>query len=127
MEPRFAQPGGPAEHAEEFAQVVGFAWKDSGKQELFHSAQEQRMAFGYVATTEDLLRDDQNIARGFFVGVEHPGVPAAPTPGAPFKMAETPWQSRRPAPLLGEHNAEVFGKIGYSNGDLARLREMGVI
>ena len=31
-----------------------------------------------------------------------------------------------PAPLLGEHNSEVYcGMLGYEKGDLVRLRGMG--
>ena len=49
-------------------------------------------------------------------------------PGAPFKMSRTPWAIRRPAPLLGEHNAEVFcGRLGYSPEELVMLRAEGLV
>ena len=42
-------------------------------------------------------------------------------------MAESPWEVRRPAPLLGQHNREVFEELGYGQGDQVRLRAQGVI
>ena len=59
--------------------------------------------------------------------VDHPAAGRVKYPGAPFKMMETPWEIRRPAPLLGQHNEEVMGELGYTKEDLVRLREQGVI
>jgi hypothetical protein len=36
-------------------------------------------------------------------------------------------KARRPAPLLGEHNDEVLKELGYSDGEIAKLREDKVI
>ena len=47
-------------------------------------------------------------------------------PGAPAKLSETPWQAGR-APLLGEHNEEIYGRLGHTKEELVRLREEGVI
>ena len=47
----------------------------------------------------------------------------------PFRLpGETGPVHRRPAPLLGEHNREVFGDLlGLSADDLAALEAAGVI
>ena len=67
-------------------------------------------------------------ARDYFVDVEHQSLGKTTQPGAPLKMSRTPWQIKRPAPFLGEHNMEVYGKLlGYEKGDLVRLRQAGII
>jgi benzylsuccinate CoA-transferase BbsE subunit len=42
-------------------------------------------------------------------------------------MSETPWQLRRPAPLLGEHTEEILQELGYTQDDILILRQTGVI
>jgi crotonobetainyl-CoA:carnitine CoA-transferase CaiB-like acyl-CoA transferase len=96
------------------------------KQEVFLAAQRFRVLCGAINTMEDILHDPHFQERGFFVEIEHPVTGKLKYPGAPFK-AETPWKVRRPAPLLGQHNEEVLGELGYNPDDLARLREQGVI
>ena len=48
-------------------------------------------------------------------------------PGRPFIMNETPWRVRRPAPLLGQHNREVYEGLGFASQDLVKLRERGIV
>ncbi|MFI5317922.1 MAG: CoA transferase, partial [Myxococcota bacterium] len=48
-----------------------------------------------------------------------------PRPAADF--SETPARVRRPAPGLGEHSREVLREVGFSEGEVARLIEAGVL
>lgn len=99
-----------------------------GAEEIFASGQEWRIPFAMVLGIEELGEDPQYKARGFFPEIDHPVAGRFAYPGAPFKMSETPWQIVRPAPLLGEHNEEIYvGRLGLSNEDVARLRKNGVI
>jgi crotonobetainyl-CoA:carnitine CoA-transferase CaiB-like acyl-CoA transferase len=78
-------------------------------------------------TTEDLVGDPQLAERGYFVQIDHPAAGRLMYPGAPFRMEQSPFEVRRPAPTLGQHNAEVLGELGYDTGDLAALSAAGVI
>jgi CoA:oxalate CoA-transferase len=81
-----------------------------------------------VNTVRDVLEDPHFRARGFFVDVDHPVAGRLPYVGAPWRMAEGGFAVRRPAPLLGQHNAEVLGgELGLGTEDLARLHAAGVI
>jgi crotonobetainyl-CoA:carnitine CoA-transferase CaiB-like acyl-CoA transferase len=42
-------------------------------------------------------------------------------------VSQLPWRIRRPAPLLSQHNEEVYSRLGYSREDLVKLRERGII
>jgi len=44
------------------------------------------------------------------------------------RFSESPGRIARTAPLIGEHNKEVYcGDLGMSNDDLVALRSSGVI
>lgn len=79
-----------------------------------------------VYTMEDVANDVHFNERGAFVEIDHPVAGKFKYFGRPFIMSETPWQLRRPAPTLGQHNAEVYGQLGYSAEDLVRLRQQGI-
>ena len=60
--------------------------------------------------------------------VEHPLLGKMPIVNTPFQLSETPRQVQGPAPLLGQHNAEVLIQhLGYSAADVTQLTQAGVL
>ncbi len=97
------------------------------KREVWDAAEEARAALGPLNTVEDLVNDPHLNQRGFFVSIDHPRAGALRYPGAPFTLSQCARVAPGPAPLLGQHNQEVYGKLGYSEQDLVRLKGAGVI
>jgi CoA:oxalate CoA-transferase len=100
--------------------------QDRGKWEVTRAAQELRLAFTPVLNPEEVMDDEQIKAREFFAEAEHPVMGKVKYPGAPAKLNGSPWQAGR-APLLGEHNNEVLGEIGYNSERLSILKKEGII
>ena len=96
------------------------------KRDIYHAGQARQLAFGYVASVADASASPQHAAREFFVPIDHPVAGSHRYAGPPFRPAATPWRSER-APLLGEHNETVYGRLGYGPDDLRRLAAEGVI
>src|SRR5439155_17570982 len=97
------------------------------KQEVMEKAQSVGYFCGALNTMEDIFADEHLKARGFLVDIEHPRTGPIKYPGAPFKMAATPWRAGR-APLLGEHTASILGdRLGYALEEIGRLRAQGAI
>ena len=108
--------------------VIWYPWlAEHTKGEVIEAGQAAGVLCGPINTTEDLLNDPHWRAREFWTKIDHPVTGKLTYPGAPFKMIETPWRVGRPAPLLGQHNEEIYGELGYSREELVRLREGGII
>jgi len=101
---------------------------DKKASDVFHEGESWRIPFALIPTTGEIVDFPQHEARGFLVEVDHPATGNVTYPGAPFQMSATPWETKRPAPLLGQHNEEVYCReMGYGKDDLVRLRQMDVI
>jgi crotonobetainyl-CoA:carnitine CoA-transferase CaiB-like acyl-CoA transferase len=82
---------------------------------------------GAVLDSSEVLTDPHLKARGMIVELEHPRRGPYPMPANPVRLSNSPTEMVR-APLLGEHNAEVYGKLlGYGQAELEALRRDGVI
>jgi formyl-CoA transferase len=125
--PAFSTPEARREHQQDLLAILSDWTATQPKEEIYHRLQELRSVAGYVATVEDLLTSRQLVAREFFQAIDHPTAGQALYPGAPFRIEGETWQQGR-APLLGEHNAQIYGgRLGLSNAELARLRAAGTI
>lgn len=47
--------------------------------------------------------------------------------GPPFRMSDTPLRATPPAPTLGQDTDRILDDLGYSVGEIAAMRESGVI
>jgi crotonobetainyl-CoA:carnitine CoA-transferase CaiB-like acyl-CoA transferase len=62
------------------------------------------------------------------IDYEHPTAGSVRTLGIPIQFSATPGDIRRPAPLLGEHTADVLAEYGgFTRDDLAALHAQGVV
>lgn len=69
----------------------------------------------------DVLADEQNHANGYLTEVEVAGVGQVQTVGNLVKLSETPGSVKGNPPLLGEGNADVLGKLGFSSTELNEI------
>jgi len=125
-DPLFAKPGARMAEPEKFDALVLPWLKEQEKWKAAKAAQEITLGFTPVLTPGELPEDEQLKAREFFAKANHPVMGEVTYAGAPAKLSETRWQPGK-APLLGEHNEEIYGGLGYSKEDLVRLREQGLI
>ena len=78
------------------------------KDDIQHLAGERGIPIGPINTAEDVMNNAQYAARNYFVEVDHPEAGKYRYAGWPYKMSATPPRVSRPAPLLGQHNQEVW-------------------
>jgi len=108
---------------------IGKFFMNHSKEELYVEGQKRDVIIGVVSSPEDLLNDPQLAARKFWLDIEHPELGDTIRYTGPFiKASETPVTINRRAPLLGEHNLEIYeGELGLSRKTICALKEAGVI
>lgn len=127
LDPKFRHVIDRITHRDEVEALILPWLRTQTKEAVFLAGQEHRLGFGFLADFEKVRKLPQHQRRGFFVAMEHPAVGTHDYCGAPFKMHQTPWQNAR-APLLGEHNREVYGDgLGFSPAEMDTLGRKGVI
>jgi len=100
------------------------------KDELLEEAGTRgRLLLAPVSTIADPTRNRQLAFRGFWLKVFHPELNDTLTyPGPSVIVEQCPHQVHRRAPMIGEHNREIYaGELGLSNGELSLLKGQGVI
>ena len=101
------------------------------REELTRESVSRRILLFPVATPSDLRQHPQLEARGYFTALEHPELGTTiDYPGAFIKSGDGSALAalRRRAPLVGEHNGEVYGgELGLSAAEIEALRRGGAI
>jgi crotonobetainyl-CoA:carnitine CoA-transferase CaiB-like acyl-CoA transferase len=83
-----------------------------------------RVPCGPCYNLDEVLADPQVNARNLLEEVEYPGgLKPVPISSPPIRLSESPAESRRRAPTLGEHTDVVLSEIGFTNAEIQALRD----
>jgi crotonobetainyl-CoA:carnitine CoA-transferase CaiB-like acyl-CoA transferase len=80
-----------------------------------------------VKTPLEVTQDEQALANDFFVEWDHPRHGKIKVLNNPIKLSKTPAGIKSRAPDLGEHTEEIMKGLGYSEAEVAKMKETGVI
>lgn len=104
-------------------------FKTKPKAELYEEGLKRGIIVVPVSTVQDMAQDSQLAARDFWPKVKHPELGDSLTYCGPFiKSSEAAPHLKRRAPLIGEHNHEIYcGELGLSEDGLVSLKQAGAI
>ncbi|OGN95092.1 MAG: hypothetical protein A2Y89_06610 [Chloroflexi bacterium RBG_13_51_18] len=98
------------------------------RKELLEGAVPRGVSIGPLSSMRDLLGDECLRERHFWKKIEHPELGTSITyPRTYIRSTEMDYSVRYRAPLIGEHNGEVYKEIGISDKDLKSLQKEGTI
>jgi crotonobetainyl-CoA:carnitine CoA-transferase CaiB-like acyl-CoA transferase len=100
------------------------------KNELYEEgALKRRVLIAPISTTEDIRHNKQLQSRGFWVNMEHSELNESILYPGPFvKLNNNPLLFRCRAPLIGEHNFEIYEThLGMSKNEIAMFKDAGII
>lgn len=119
------------EVADKVGRVIETFTLTKTKQELYEIGafgKYKQILIAPVASTKDISEDVQLSARNYWVKMAHPELETfLPYCGPFIHMSESPIQFQKRAPLIGEHNREIYEEIGINEANLKALKEKGVI
>lgn len=95
-------------------------------EEVEQSLQEAGVRAAVVANAEDLVAKDRHLRdRAFWQHLDHAVMGRTLYHGIPAQFSRIPTTYRRPAPLLGEHNAEIRALAGLEQSEYDDLVAKG--
>ena len=124
-DPRFGDRQKRARYTEEFDPLIE-AWTEKRtKHEAMEILAAAGIPCGAVLDSGEILGDPSLAASGMLVSLEHPMRGRFVMPGNPVRLSASPTTVTR-APLLGEHNAEIYGRW-LAADEIENLQRDGVI
>ncbi|MGO9604906.1 MAG: CaiB/BaiF CoA transferase family protein [Candidatus Binataceae bacterium] len=125
---RFQSKRGRIENAVALDEFVNSLTRTQGAQDLTHKLQGAGVAAYPVQNCMDLHQDENLEAFDFWHWLEHKEMGPSPYEGLQHRLSRTPGELRWAAPVLGQHNEEIFhGMLGLSSEEIEQLQKENVI
>ena len=126
QDPRFATNAARMAHRAELEAVIEDVFATGTTEHWVAVLEAAGVPCGPVYTYTQMFADPQVRHRALVEYVRDPELGEVPHIRTPIKMGES-IGVRAVAPKLGQHNAEIFGRLGVAAADLKALRERGVV
>jgi len=110
-DPRFDTNSNRTVHVKELSAILNEVFIGKTINEWMDVLETAELPCAPINTVEKIINDPQIKARNMIVEVEHPVAGHLKMAGLPVKMSLTPGAVERPAPLLGQHTAELLKEI----------------
>jgi crotonobetainyl-CoA:carnitine CoA-transferase CaiB-like acyl-CoA transferase len=110
-------------------EIMGNFLREKTLDEIETEAFRRGIPMARVNEADGVARDVQLASRAYWkdLPLSEPGKTVR-CPAFPYLSSEADTRTRRPAPRIGEHNAEVYGKeLGFTDEHISALRKRGVL
>ncbi|MEK9776115.1 MAG: CoA transferase [Quisquiliibacterium sp.] len=126
-DPRFATDVARLQHADALEAEIEALFAAAPTSHWVALLDKAEVPGGPVYRYEQTLSDPQVIARQMVVEIDHPKIGPMKTLGLPIKSSGDLTEIRTPAPLLGQHSAQILEELGYSVSELDALFDAKVV
>jgi formyl-CoA transferase len=127
QDPRFRTNADRVGHRSELVPLIEERFRGESTASLLAALDREGIPCGVIATVDQVFENPQVKHLGLRKRIQHPRAGEISVTAPPFRLDRTPPIIRRPPPMLGEHNEEVLASLGYSEQEIAGLRERGAL
>lgn len=121
-DPRFDTNSNRTAHVKELTASLNEVFIQKTINEWMEILEGAELPCAPINTVKDIVNDPQIKARNMIVELEHPVAGHLKMAGVPVKMSLTPGAVERPAPMLGQHTAELMKEIlGWDEAKTAKF------
>jgi len=103
------------------------AYRSRSRAELIEAFQEAGLGAEAVRPMADVFSHPQFVANGLAATVEDPELGRTTQVGVPAVLARTPGAIQGAQPRVGEHSREVLAAAGYTDAEIDRMVDAGVV
>ena len=127
-DPRFDSNARRVERREDLVRLIEARLAAKSRDEWIREFSAAGLPTGPINTVDQTFADPQVLHRGMVQEIEHPTAGRVRLVGIPVKFSDSPGAITEPPPLLGQHTAEVLGKLlGVSAAEIEDLKREGVV
>jgi crotonobetainyl-CoA:carnitine CoA-transferase CaiB-like acyl-CoA transferase len=127
-DPRFVDMAARRRHLPQVQQKVAEMVRASTRADLWAIFKKYGLGSFPVLSIAEVVNDEHIKARGAFVEVEHPQAGTLKLLRPWIRFSDSPTTIDHAGPAIGEHNAEVYGRLlGFDDKKLRELEAAGAI
>jgi crotonobetainyl-CoA:carnitine CoA-transferase CaiB-like acyl-CoA transferase len=116
------------EEMTEIQEAIGAFFKTHTSKELMAGAVPRQISIGPLSSMRDLINDEGLNGRDFWKEIEHPELGVKlPYPRQFVQSSAEDFSTKFRAPLIGEHNREIYSGLGLSDDKIIILKQAGII
>ncbi len=126
-DPRFNTNPKRVENREELVKILEEIFVQKATGEWLELIRKAGVPCGPIYNVADVVNDPQVLFRKMVVEIDHPKSGRIKVTGVPVKLSESPGDVRLPPPMLGQHTVDILKFLGYSDEDISKLKDEGVV
>ncbi|MCB2189087.1 MAG: CoA transferase [Deltaproteobacteria bacterium] len=126
-DPRFATVEARSQNATALVEIFDARFAAKPRGEWLEILAREGCIATPVQSPSEVAADPQAQANRYFVEVDHPELGPTQMTGFPWDFSDTPAEVSRPAPGYGQHTVEILAELGYTEEEVSKLQEEGVL